>query len=332
MSKTECFVSVVVPIYNDSDIIESYINDAIPILKENFSDYELILVDDDSEDNTVDIIKQILKKVNCIRLIRLSRSFGQEIAISAGLESAIGDFAVVMLADSDPPELIPNIVNLSRKGAGIVYGVKKHRKHDPLLLRLGAFLFYWLVNNILKLKLPKNSTHFRVLSRQAVNAMIRVKDRFRYLHTLSSHVGYSNKSFVYETICRRKKMRKKNIGDSINLAINIIIANTNHPLRMVSFIGLCISILNLLYICYIILVYFIKEKVVEGWITQSMQMSVMFFFIVLILTILCEYIGRLIVETENRPLYHVLEEANSSVMISDIDRKNIITKSIEGNL
>lgn len=329
MSVTECFVSVVAPIYNDADIIESFVKDVIKILEDNYSDYELILVDDDSNDNTVDQIKTILQTKNCIRLIRLSRFFGQEIAISAGLESAIGDFAVVMIADSDPPDLIPDIVNLSRSGAGIVYGIKKHRFREPLILRLGAYLFYWFINKILKLKLPKNSTHYRVLSRQAVNAMVRVKDRFRYLHTLSSHVGYSNRSFVYETISRRKKPRGKKLGEAINLAINIIIANTNHPLRIVSFVGLGISILNLIYIGYIIAVYFIKDKVVEGWITQSMQMAVMFFFIFLILTILCEYIGRLLVETENRPLYHVMEEINSSVMISNIERKNITNRSAE---
>lgn len=332
MKVKDCFVSVVAPLNNDSDIIEPFIKDVMLILRNNYSNYELILVDDGSRDTTVDRISSILSQYECIRLICLSRVFGQEIAISAGLESAIGDYAVVMLPDSDPPDVIPKIVEQSRKGVGIVFGIRKYRRKDSILLKLGAHLFYWYVNIVLKLNIPKNSTHFRVMSRQAVNAMIRIKDRLRYLHTLSAHVGYSNQSFIYETINRRKKTRGKSFSEAVTLAVSIIIANTVHPLRTVSFIGLLISILNVLYIGYIVVIYFFKERVAEGWITQSMQMSVMFFFLFLILTILCEYIGRLLLETENRPLYHVLEEKNSSVMIQNEDRKNIITKSVNDPL
>ena len=225
MNQFQCFVSIVAPLHNDSDIIESFIEEILGTLKQNYKHFEVILVDDDSQDNTIEKITVLLTKFESIRLIRLSRSFGQEVAISAGLETAIGDYAVVVIPDTDPAKLIPKMVEQSRGGIDILYGIRKHRKEDPFLQRIGAYIFYWYINRVLKLNIPNNTTHFRVLSRKAVNAMTMVKDRFRYLQTLSTHVGYSNRSFIYETIRRRKKARTKSLFESINLAINIIIVS-----------------------------------------------------------------------------------------------------------
>ena len=133
MNQFQCFVSIVAPLHNDSDIIESFIEEILGTLKQNYKHFEVILVDDDSQDNTIEKITVLLTKFESIRLIRLSRSFGQEVAISAGLETAIGDYAVVVIPDTDPAKLIPKMVEQSRGGIDILYGIRKHRKEDPFL-------------------------------------------------------------------------------------------------------------------------------------------------------------------------------------------------------
>jgi dolichol-phosphate mannosyltransferase len=327
---SDSFVSVVAPLFNDADIVEDFVSDICEVLKTTYTHYELILVDDGSKDDTAARVGALLNSFDHIRLIQLSRSFGQEIAIAAGLDSVIGDFVVVMLPESDPPALVPQMVEQSRQGAGVVFGVRRSRSSEPWLLSAGVNLFYWYCNRVLELNIPKNTTHFRVLNRQAVHAVTQIKDRMRYLHTLSAFVGYSKQSFYYDPEPRRKKPRRKSLFEAVNLAINIVVSNSIHPLRFISWLGVAVSIVNVLYMGYIIAIYLFKEQVAEGWVTQSMQSSVMFFFLFVILAILGEYMGRLLSETSGRPLYYVRDEKNSSVLLVDEGQKNVVADSVGG--
>jgi len=329
MPLADCFVSVVAPLHNDADIVEGYIEDVLGVLRREYENYELVLVDDGSSDATVEMVSDVLQKHECMRLIMLSRRFGQETALSAGLDSVIGDFIVVMLPDRDPPALIPQIVEQCRSGVGVVFGVRADRKGDPFYQRVGSRLFYWYFNGVLKIQLPPNSTDFRVFSRQALNAMIRIKDQLRYLRTFSAYVGYGSESFMYSFAHRRRPPRMKSAGAAIRTAISMIVANSTHPLRSVSLLALGLSVLSVFYAAYVLLVRLLDRDVVPGWATQSLQTSVMFFFLFLILSMLCAYVGRLLAEVRDRPLYYVLEERNSSVMVSDAERKNVVTDSQE---
>ena len=324
----DCFVSVIAPLADDADIVEAFVADIIWTMRERYAHFELVLVDDGSNDATVEIVANLTKNVGVIRLIRLSRSFGQEVAISAGLDSAIGDFVVVMLPDSDPPDMVPVMIERAREGAGIVFGLRQDRRTDPLLLRIGAHLFYWYADSILNLRTPKNATHFRVLSRQVVNALIKIKEQTRYLRTLSGYVGYANQSVVYTPIRRRKVTRRKGLFEALQLAVNIIVTNSAQPLRHVTLLGLAASGLNALYVLYIVAIYFFKDAVAEGWVTQSLQTAVMFFFLFLLLTVLSEYIGRILEEVKDRPLYYVLEEHQGPAVMNIEERKNVVFRSI----
>jgi dolichol-phosphate mannosyltransferase len=327
MGVADCFVSVVAPLHNQAAIVEGYISETIAVLSEQYDYYEFILVDDGSSDGTVQAVERMLERFECIRLIILSRNYGEEIAISAGLDSAIGDYVVVMLPETDPPGLIPEIVELARMGNGMVFGIRSSRQRQPLWARLGARFFYWYCQRVLKLDITTNSTHYRVFSRQAVNAITQIRDRYRYLRIFSSFVGYTRQSFEYEPINRSGQTSPRSLLESINLAIDITVANSKHPLRLVSGLGLFASILNLLYVGYIILVNIFKNDVVEGWTTSSLQSAGMFFFILLILTVLSEYIGRILEETRERPLYYVEGEKNSSVMLAHPETRNIVTEA-----
>ena len=329
MATSDCFVSVVAPLYNDADIAAPFMDEVLGILKAGYENYELVLVDDGSTDATVEQVSAILDRHECVRLLRLSRRFGRDTAISAGLDSVIGDFVVVMMPESDPPSMIPELVERCRKGVGVVYGVREDRKGEPLLMRWGVDAFYWYFNRVLKINLPKNSTEFRVYSRQAVNAITRIKDRLRYLRTFPDYVGYGNEGFTYTPIRRRPQPRVRGLLESVNLAVNMVVANSTRPLRVVSGLGLASSTLSLLYSLYVVLVYLLVDDVVAGWATRSLQTSVMFVFLFLILAVLCEYVGRLLDEVKDRPPYYLLEERNSSVLIANETRKNVVTESEE---
>jgi glycosyltransferase involved in cell wall biosynthesis len=329
MTLSDCFVSVVAPLSDDGDIVDSFVREVSEVLKEHYSNYELVLVDDGSRDDTVAVVRKLLTHIECVRLITFSRPFGTEVAISAGLDTAIGDYVVVALADSDPPKLIPHLVERSRKDSRTVVGVQQRRGPEPVWNRLGARLFYWYCNRHLKLNIPQNSTYFRVLSRQAVNAITQIKDRTRFLRSFSAQVGFPVELYEYEQVSRRQRPRQRRLMDAISLAVGIIVANSTHPLRMVSWLGFGLSALNLLYMGYVLLVYLFKKEVAEGWATLSLQNAVMFFCLFLFVTVLCEYIGRIVGELRTRPHYYTLEEHNSSVVIANEDRKNVTTQATE---
>jgi len=329
MVLSDCFVSIVAPLQDDEDIVGSFVDDVLSMLADAYAHYELVLVDDGSTDETVPRVAALLTKHQHVRLIRLSRRFGQEIAISAGLDSVIGDFAVVMLPATDPPELVPEMVERARAGAHVFFGIRRERAEEPFLLQVGARFFYWCANRILRLDIPKDTTHFRVLSRQVVNALMQLRDHGRYLQTLSQHVGYGSQSFVYDLVRRRKKPRTKTLLEAVDLAINIICTNSLQPLRLVGLLGFAMAAVNALYMLYIVGIFLFKENVAEGWVTQSAQNAGMFFFLFMILAVLCEYLGRLLAESKGRPLYYVMDEMNSSAEPLDEGRKNIVTDSVD---
>ena len=331
MARAECFVSVVAPIANDSAIIGGFIADTLSVLREHYLNYELVLVDDGSNDDTVGRITVLLQQHECIRLIRLSRSFGVDIAISAGLESVIGDFVIVMLPHSDPPTLIPQIVAQTRQGAGIVFGVLTGSHGEGLPMKLGSAVFYWYCQHVLRLNVPTNAAVFRGLSRQAVNALIQIRGRCRYLPILSAQVGYESQSFLYQPFDPGGRRRRRGLADAANLAIDIITTASSHPLRFVTWLGVIASLLNGLYACYVIAVYVFKARVAEGWTTLSLENAAMFFFMFLILTVLSEYVGQILAQSENRPLYYVFEERNSAVQMADEGRRNVVMQSIRND-
>ncbi|MGH9321524.1 MAG: glycosyltransferase family 2 protein [Vicinamibacteria bacterium] len=316
----DCYLSVIAPLENDADIVEAFVSELTETLQESFANHEIVLVDDGSTDETASRVEGLLSSYERLRFIRLSRRFGQEIAISAGLDSVIGDFVVVMLPDGDPPRLVPSMVEKARAGAELVFGIRWSRRSDPLFLRFGASAFYWYCNRILGLDLPKNSTHFRVMSRRVVNALIQIKDRGRYLRTLSQHVGYRSQGYPYELEERRSPPRRKSVFQALDLAANIIATNSLRPLRLVSWLAILLSAANAFYLLY---------SAARGAPGASLQTGLGFVFVFLILAVLCEYLGRLVEESKGRPLYYVMEEKQGARPLLEDGRRNVVTESEE---
>ncbi len=331
MDTSDYFVSVIAPLYNNSEIIETFVADIMQVLRQNYTYFELVLIDDGSEDDTAEKVINLLKKYECIRLISLSRHFSTEIAISSGLDAVIGDFVVVLLP-CDPPLLIPPLIEQCKNGKDILIGVSKNRLGQPLWVRIGANLFYLLCHQLLKIPLTKNATQFRVFSRQVVNAITQVQDKYRYLHLLSFYIGYKYQTFVYEPIRRYKLSRTKSLMEYLNLALQIIVVNSVHPLRFASYLSILASIFNIAYIGYVVLIYLIKEKVAEGWVTLSIQNAIMFFFISIILGILCEYVGLIFAKSKGWAAYYIAEEKSSSVLVFEQEQRNVVQDSKNINI
>jgi polyisoprenyl-phosphate glycosyltransferase len=326
MTASDCFVSVVAPLRNDADIVEQFLAELIGVLRNSYTNYEIVLVVDGSDDDTFARALKVLEREGGIRLLRLSRNFGEQIAITAGLEAVIGDYIVVIRPDFDPPALIPAIVAQARRGEGIVTGLRKGpRRGEGLLTRIGATIFFWLCNRFLNLKIPENSTTFQVMSRQSVNALIQMKDRLRHIRSMVTYLAFVDSEFEYELISRREKPRGRGFFEALDLAISVIVANSSRPLRIVSWLGLLISVL---FIVGGLGAYLWGSNLPAGWVTFSVQTSCLFFFVFLILVVLCEFVGRVLAEIQERPLYYVREERSSPAIISNADRKNVVTRSL----
>ncbi|MFN6943712.1 MAG: glycosyltransferase [Cytophagaceae bacterium] len=327
--KSNHYISVVVPLYNDSDIIEDYIQEVNKIIQDNYIHYEIILVDNGSTDNTRIVINSLLKTYPCIKYTRLSRYFGTEIAISAGLDGAIGDFIIINRPDSDPVELIPVFVDKLINSNGIVFGLEQNKVADTFFYKLGRKFFYkttsWFFNFDLP---PANTTLFCGLSRQALNAILSIKDKTKYLRIFGAFIGFNMDLVPYCGINRRKLQREKGFWESVRNAVDIYVMNTSKPLRYASYLGLFASVINLLYIGYIFIINLIKNNVAEGWTTLSLQNSVMFFILFIILSVISEYMDRVLMETKERPSYYIAEEKTSSVMVLEEQRRNIISEML----
>jgi glycosyltransferase involved in cell wall biosynthesis len=327
MKKQDRFVSVIAPLYNDSKTIQAFITEVMEILRDNFTNFELVLINDASEDDTGKKVINLLSKYECIRLINLSRHFGTEVAICSGLDSVIGDFNVVLLPESDPPTLIPQLVAQACAGTDLLIGVRQKRRGEPWWMNWGANIFYWLCQKVFKIPLIKNSTHYRVLSRQMVNSITQIEDKYRYLRLLDAYVGYHSEVFTYQPIWRARRNRFSHPLEAMNLGLQIIFVNSLNPLRIASLLSLLVSLLNLLYLVYVFLIYLLKEKVAEGWVTLSTQNSLMFFLLSLVLAILCEYVGLMFAKLRGWSSYYIANEVNSSVLVVNPEQLNVVEDS-----
>ena len=321
------FLSVVVPLEDAGDIVAGFVTELSAVLTEHYRHHEIILVDDGSSDDTGTRLAEVLQRVPDVRVIPLSRRFGEEIAIAAGLDSAIGDFVVVMQPDGDPPAAVPEMVELARGGVGVVFGVRQDRDRDPWLHRLGARMFYALAGAG-GMPLRRDATHFRVLSREAVNAITRIRSPKRYLRTLSQSVGFGSAAFPYRPRSLRGRRRRRGLGGLVRLAVDIVVTNSSWPLRAVSTLALLGAAGAGLFALYVVSVYLLKDDVAEGWATIAGPIAAVSAVLMLAIGVMGHYLVRVIDSQADGPLYHALDERNSSVPSpADVER-NVVERSL----
>ena len=321
----ESFVSVVAPIHDPGDFFEEFVARTGVLLASESRYYEIILVDDGSTSLDPARVRQMLERQGNIRVLRLSRRFGEEEAILAGLDVALGDHVVTLSPGADPPELIPQFLAAARAGADVVLGVRASRDRDPWWLRLGAGVFYGYVRRVLNLEVPAHATHFRCLSRQAIHALAQLRRGRTRLRVFTTYVGFSPQFIAYEQVGQTALSHSRGPVEAIGTAMAIVMDNSPHPLRLVSAVGLAAAVLNLMYAAYVMVVYVARSEVAPGWATLSLTSAAQFFALALMISVLCEYVGRLSTRMQDAPSYYVRGEDTSTVML-DRDRRNVVAE------
>jgi glycosyltransferase involved in cell wall biosynthesis len=329
MTTSDAIVSVVAYLGDDAGVVRDCVAGTVGVLARHFAHFELVLVDDHSTDGTPAVVEELLGRYPGLRCIRLARQSGEEVAVTAGLEAAVGDFVVVMRARRDPPEEIPEMVRLAAKHGGTVLGTTTAPPRRGLLFRCFRALFYAALNVLTRARVPPDSTGFCALSRPAVNTIARTRSKRRHLRVLACTAGYPVTCHRYRPRPAGSDRDPRTLREAFREALALVVANSKTPMRLVSSLGILAGSFNLFYVLYVIGIYLFKKEVAPGWVTLSLQISAMFFFVFLILVSLSEYVVQILEESQDNPLYHV-ESDRTSAVAAGTGPRNVLAESTLG--
>ena len=301
-------LSVIVPCYNEQEVIKTTHERLSKVLDDIGGSYEIIYVDDGSADDTALHLKDIQESSPQVRVIRLSRNFGHQIAVTAGLDYADGDAVVLIDADlQDPPEVIPDMIAKWREGYEVVYGQRISRDGESAFKLWSARMFYRLINKLSEVPLPLDTGDFRLIDRRVVLAMRNMRERHRLLRAMTSWVGFRQIALPYERAKRFAGVSKYPLRKMIGLALDGVVSFSTVPLRLVTIAGTAMFALSCAGILYALLMRVLTNDWVPGWtvlfISSLMIGGLQFIF----LGIIGEYVGRIYGEAKARPLFFVLE-------------------------
>jgi polyisoprenyl-phosphate glycosyltransferase len=301
-------LSIIIPVLNEEESVLLFLGRVSPILDRLSLRYEFIFVDDGSTDNTAQILTEARRTRPEIRILRLSRNFGKEAALTAGLEAARGAAVIPMDVDlQDPPELIVDFVRLWRAGYDVVYGQRVNRTSDTSTKRSSAGLFYWLFNKVSDLTIEPNVGDFRLMNRAALNATILLRERNRFMKGIFAWVGFRSMGVPYSRPPRAAGMTKFNYWKLWNFALDGLTSFSTAPLRIWTYVGVVMTLGALIYAAVIVVQTLIHGRDMPGY-ASLMTVILMLGAIQLVsLGIIGEYLGRLYIESKHRPLYLVRE-------------------------
>lgn len=306
------FLSLVVPLYNEELVIEEMRRRLTHVLESNRIDYEIVLVNDGSLDATLDIAKRLCQGDKRIKLISLSRNFGHQMAITAGMDKSSGQIIVIIDADlQDPPEVIVEMIQKWREGYHVVYGVRKKRKGESWFKLATAALFYRILRRMTPIEIPVDTGDFRLMDRKVVEQLTQMRERSRFVRGMVSWVGFKQGKVEYTREKRFGGETKYPFRKMMKFAIDGILSFSQVPLRFSSAIGLLCSGISFLFILYGLLEkYLSPETTIQGW--ASIFVASLFLGGVQLMSIgiLGEYLGRIYEEIKGRPLYIIGEEVN----------------------
>jgi len=306
--KDDIELSVVVPMYNEELNIDYLFERLVPVLDRLNLKYEIVCVDDGSKDNTLNYLVEHHRRNPAIKVVNLSRNFGKEIALTAGIDHATGAAVVPIDADlQDPPELIEELVAKWREGYDVVYATRRLRRGESWFKRLSANAFYQTIGRMSPVEIPRNTGDFRLLDRRVVDALKQLPERNRFMKGLFAWVGFKQTSILYDRPQRYKGVTKWNYRRLWRLAIDGITSFSFLPLKVWSYIGLSLSLLAFIYASFLIIRTLILGIDVPGY--ASLMVAVLFLGGVQLLSlgIIGEYLGRVYEEVKRRPLYLVRE-------------------------
>jgi glycosyltransferase involved in cell wall biosynthesis len=302
-------VSVIVPCYNEEQVIVETNHELVATLAAiQGIDFEIIYVDDGSRDATADMLHAIHAADSRARVVLLSRNFGHQLAVSAGLEHAAGDAAVIIDADlQDPPAVIPEMIERWRDGYDVVYGVRGERAGETAFKRWTARAFYRLINRISEIEIPLDVGDFRLLDRKVVDVLLAMPERDRFLRGMVSWIGFRQVAVLYNRAPRRAGQSKYPIMKMVRFAVDSVISFSFAPLRLAIWGGFIALGASFVGIVYALVIRLYTTDWVKGW--ASIFTAVLFLGGVQLITlgIVGEYVGRIYAEVKLRPLFVVRE-------------------------
>jgi dolichol-phosphate mannosyltransferase len=317
-------VSVLVVLRNDEAILQDLLRECRAACEAHYGHFEILLVDNGSTDRTVEIARAAMESGGNVRLLVLAREYDEEIAWFAALENCIGDYAVLLEARQDPPDLIPRLVEACREGADAVVAEQPKPLREALLYRLLAWLFYRIFSRLSGRRVPMEWSNCACFSRKAVNAVLQVKDRVRYLKYLTASLGCRMVTLPYERRPRGGGRRSgRRLFQGLRRALDVTASSSDTLIRSASLLSFGFSLLSLGYLLYTLAVFLFKADVAEGWSSLSAVLATLFFALFFILGILCEYVALISKETKSGPLYVILDEISCSRIFQDMGGRNV---------
>lgn len=301
-------VSIIVPMYNEAEVLPIFFERLYAVMQSIDDAFEVICVDDGSADETIAVVKAEQDKREGIVLVPLSRNFGKEIAMTAGLDRSRGDCVIFIDADlQDPPELIADFLSFWRQGYENVYGLRVARKEDSFAKRSSASLFYSVFNILSDNEIPPHAGDFRLMGGQAMDALKACREKQRFMKGLYSWVGYKSIAVPYERPARFAGKTSFNARKLISFAFDGIIAHSNVLLKLTTIIGLVAILFAVLMGVWLLIDYFIWGQNPNGFYLTAFLILGFFATNFLMLGVIGEYIWRIYDESKDRPLYFVDE-------------------------
>lgn len=297
-------ISLVIPAYNEQESLRECHRRLTAVLSGMDLEFELVFVNDGSQDATLQILQELCASDPHVSLVDLSRNFGKEIALSAGLDVACGDAVIVIDADlQDPPELIPELVSQWKKGFDVVYAQRIERRGESWLKRATAYLFYRVMQRVSRISVPPNTGDFRLLSRRAVAALRQFREHHRFMKGLFAWIGYRQIAVTYSRDPRFAGQTKWSYWKLWNLALEGITSFTTVPLRVSTYFGLISALGSFAYGLVIIVRTLLYGNPVAGY--PSLVVIILFLggLQLAAIGVVGEYLGRVFNETKRRPLY-----------------------------
>ena len=302
-------ISIIVPAYNEEE--------SLPFLYERLLKtidsikgykFEILFINDGSKDKTLELIKKLREEDKRICYVNLSRNFGKEIAMMAGIDYAKGDAVIFIDADlQDPPELIPELIKYWEEGYDDVYAKRKSRDGETFLKKFTSKMYYKVLQKLTRVEIQKDTGDFRLLDRRCVNALKKLRESQRCSKSMFSWIGYNKKEVLFDRDSRVAGKTKWNYMRLVDLAIDGITSFTTSPLRLATYIAIPTFITLGVYFIYVIAKTFVVNEPIQAF--QAIILLILFFsgIQILLFGIMGEYLGRIFNETKNRPLYLVDE-------------------------
>lgn len=307
-------ISLVIPMYYEEEVAYKCYERVSNVLKNiNYKyDYEIIFINDGSKDKTLEILEKIAEEDKKVKIISFSRNFGHQAAVTAGLKEVNGDAIIIIDADlQDPPELIPEMMELWEQGNEVIYGKRKKRKGESTFKLLSAKIFYQTLNALSDVEIPKDTGDFRLVDRKVVDVINSLPEHNKFLRGLFSWVGFKQKAYEYERQERVAGKTKYPLKKMLKLASDGIISFSTKPLKIVGALGIISIVISMIILIYALISYALKlNHLSAGW--TSIMVTVTFFAGVQLLSlwIMSEYIGRIYDEAKERPQYIIDKKIN----------------------